>query len=72
MENRKQFMDQLSVTLEIKKPADWGKITVRQIHALGGNTLITHYYNGSLYSCLASIYKGFQMHCFTMFRYPME
>lgn len=58
MENRKEFMDEIATKLNIKNPSDWGKITVRHVYELGGVTLLSRYYNGSLYSCLKSIYQG--------------
>lgn len=58
MENQKRFMDEIASKLCIKYPSDWGKVTGRRIHELGGNTLLRGYYNGSLFACLQSVYKG--------------
>lgn len=58
MENRKKFMDDLAVTLNIKKPRDWGNITLKQIHELGGGPLLNNYYRGSLFACLQSVHRG--------------
>jgi hypothetical protein len=58
MENRKNFLDEIAMKLNIKIPSDWGNITVQQLYELGGSSLLTHYYNGSLFKCLQSVYKG--------------
>lgn len=60
MENRRKFLENVSVQLNIQKPSDWGKIRTQHIHELGGGALLTSYYNGSLFDCLKSIYKGFR------------
>lgn len=58
MENRKMLMDQIAKKLNIKNPSDWGKVTQNCIYELGGCSLLTRYYNGSLFACLQSIYQG--------------
>lgn len=58
MENRKKFLDEVANKLNIQNPRDWGKITTSQIHEIGGGSLLTTYYNGSLFYCLQSVYKG--------------
>lgn len=58
MENRKIFLDQLALKLNIKKPSDWGKIPVKKVQEHGGNALLLTYYKGSLFHCLKSVYKG--------------
>lgn len=58
MENQKEFMDEVAKKLNIKNPSDWGKIRTQQIFNLGGQYLIIHYYGGSVYRCLKSVYKG--------------
>lgn len=58
MENRKRFLDELWLKFNIQHPHDWGKITARDIDENGGRTILHHYYNGSLYACLQSVYKG--------------
>lgn len=59
MENRKKFMDEVAVKLDIKKPGDWGKVTLPTVYKLGAYSLINNYYDGSLFHCLQSIYPGF-------------
>lgn len=58
MENRKNFLEQIKTKYQIKEPKDWGKMTTTQIHSAGGSALLTHYYEGSLFKCLSSVYKG--------------
>lgn len=58
MDNQRAFMNEIAVKLNIKNPSDWGKITVRHVYELGGVTLLSRYYKGSLYGCLKSIYQG--------------
>lgn len=57
MENRRKFFDQLAVTLNLKNPSDWGKISLKQICAMGGAGIL-YYYKNSVFYCLQSIYKG--------------
>lgn len=57
-ENRKLFLDDIAKKLSIKKPSDWGKVTVQHFYDLGGSSLLNNYYNGSLHACLQSVYKG--------------
>lgn len=56
-ENQRKLLDDLQVKLKIKKPSDWGKVTLIQVHELGGSYLLRQY-NNSLFRCLQSIYKG--------------
>lgn len=58
MENRRKFIEEVACKLKIKTPSDWGKVTTRIVHELGGGALLTKYYNGSLFACLQSVYKG--------------
>lgn len=58
MENRKLFLNELANKLDISTPSDWGKVTVKRVNKFGGGSLLTHYYKGSLFSCLQSVYKG--------------
>lgn len=58
MENRKKFLDEIAVRLNIQSPSDWGKVTQQHIYDLGGSSLLSNYYNGSLFACLKSVYKG--------------
>lgn len=57
MENRRNFLDEIVKKLDIKKPSDWGKVTVKRFFELGGSSLL-NYYNGSLFGCLQSVYQG--------------
>lgn len=57
-ENQKRFLDEVAKKLQLKKPNDWGKVTVRQVNKMGGGTLLTTYFNGSLFACLKSVYSG--------------
>lgn len=58
MENQKKFLDELAMKLNIKNPSDWGKFTTRLVYELGEGSLLTSYYNNSLFTCLQSVYKG--------------
>lgn len=68
MENCRKYLDDVKSMLAIKEPMEWGKVTVRQIHALGGGTLLT-LYKGSLFRCLQSVYKGWSLLAF-LNRFP--
>ena len=57
MENRRKFLDEVAIKLNIKNESDWGKITTKQIYELGGAGIL-HYYNNSVFHCLESVYKG--------------
>lgn len=57
--NQKNFMDMVASKLQIKTPSDWGKVTVQQVHEHGGGSLVSNYYNSSLFTTLQTIYKGF-------------
>lgn len=58
MENRKLFLDELAVKLNVKEPRDWGKIPRNRIYEFGGASLLTNYYNSSVFNCIRSVYKG--------------
>lgn len=55
--NQKKFLDEFAKKNGIVFPADWGKITVRQVKRNGGNSLMT-FYEESLFHTLQSVYKG--------------
>lgn len=57
MENRKKFLDEVALKLNINSPKDWGKVTQHLCNELGGSGLL-RYYNGSIFACVQSIYKG--------------
>lgn len=68
MQNRKSFLDEISLKLQCKQPNDWGTVTTHSVRQLGGNTLLKKY-KGSLFSCLKSIYTGLKLHRnFTMYQ----
>lgn len=58
IENRKKFLDEVAVKLQIQEPKEWGKVTLRQFEKLGGISLL-RFYRKSLFLCLKDIYKGF-------------
>jgi len=53
-ENHKNFLEELAVKLNIKKPEDWGSISKQSLHERGGSTLLRHY--GSLRKALKQIF----------------
>lgn len=57
-------MGDIALKLDIKKPSDWGAVSVDQIRELGGHLLIKSYYQGSLFQCLQSLYPGSNCHGF--------
>lgn len=58
MGNRRKFLEDFAIKLNIKNASDWGKVTYRQISEEGGAGLLVQYYKGSLFNCLQSVYKG--------------
>lgn len=60
LENRKKFLDELAVKLNIKNPSDWGKVKTHRIVELGGSSVLKHH-NGSLLELLRSSYTGFHL-----------
>jgi hypothetical protein len=58
--------------LNIKTPSDWGKVTVQQFYAFGGSSLLKYHHNGSLFTCLQSVYKGIIQYLFKLKRYKLE
>lgn len=61
MENRRRFLDEIKIKLQIFKPSDWGNIPSKRLHDLGAYTLLCKYYNNSLFNCLSSVYKGIEI-----------
>lgn len=57
MENNKDFMNDIAIQLNIKKPSDWGNVSCILFSKLGGSGLL-HQYNNSLFSCLKAVYAG--------------
>ena len=58
MENRRKFLGKLKIQLNIRKPRDWGKITIQEFEKSGGSSLLNGYYKHSLFACLESVYRG--------------
>lgn len=58
LKNRKEFLDTLAKKFKIESPHEWGKVTVSRIYNEGGSALLNEYYNGSLFECLKSVYRG--------------
>lgn len=53
---------------QIKKPSDWGKVTIQQVEEAGGATLIKNYYESSLFKALTSVYPGIPSLSFNSYR----
>lgn len=58
--NQRKFFDDLGRKFKIEDVRDWGKINIYQIYENGGKGLLNHYYNGSLYKALISIYPNIE------------
>lgn len=50
-ENQHKFLEDLALQLRIKKPSEWGKITINQVIDHGGRSLL-HHYGSSLQKAL--------------------
>lgn len=57
MENRRKFLDEMAIKLNINKSSDWGKVSVKQIHEFGGSGILNYYKHSVLHS-LQLVYKG--------------
>lgn len=57
MENRKKFLDDLALKLNITSASEWGKVSHKQFCDMRGVGILK-YYNGSPFHCLQSVYKG--------------
>lgn len=55
--NQKKFLDEAQVLLNIKEPADWGKVTYQKLSNVGGASLL-NYYGGSVKRAVLNIYPG--------------
>lgn len=55
--NQKKFFESFAKKHNIQNPEDWGKINTRQFLGEGG-AFITHYFSGSLYKSLQSVFPG--------------
>lgn len=51
-------MDKLKIKFNIKKPSDWGSLSIQAIYQSGGAYLLNNYYKYSLFACLQSVYSG--------------
>lgn len=56
-ENRRKFLDSLTLHFKIKAPSDWGKVTIQDFNRLGGYALLK-IYNKSIFKCLEAMYPG--------------
>src|SRR5688572_7922102 len=59
IENQKAYIQWLEQQLNINKKEDWYHVTTKQIYQNDG-TLLTVYYNGSIFTMLQHIYPTFQ------------
>lgn len=62
IDNRRKFLEKLKIKFNIRKPSDWGNVKIQDVRDAGGSSLLSYYYNSSLFTCLRSIYKGFKLH----------
>lgn len=56
-ENQRNFLLELGKKFNILKPADWGKITWRDVVKSGGTSILSKH--GSLFNALQQNFKGF-------------
>lgn len=58
-------MEKMKVKFNIKEAKDWGGVRVEDIHRFGGGSILSYYYNNSLFNCLRSVYPGIatSKHC---------
>lgn len=71
MANRKKLFDHIAITLQIKLPRDWGKITNQKVKELGGGSVLGRF-NDSLFGCLQSLYQGTFFHSNNQMRRGLE
>lgn len=57
-ENVRNFLEEIAKQLGIKKPSDWGKVSISQFIRLNGGTLIRKFH-GSLLRLLKFTYPGY-------------
>lgn len=62
LKNQRKFLEEMKIKFHIRQPRDWGKIITRHFNEMGGASLLPRYYNGSLFNCLKSVYKGYLLH----------
>lgn len=60
IESHRNFLEKLKVKFQIREPSDWGKVTIQDINAHGGASLLK-YYQSSLFKCLQSIFTGWKI-----------
>lgn len=56
-ENQKLFLENFALSLGIKSPKDWGKVTTSQVIERGGHPMLDEY-GGSLVKALIQLYPG--------------
>lgn len=56
---QREYMESIATKFHIKKPSDWGKITVNEVGEDG--RYILSRYNGSMFKTLSSIYPGYYL-----------
>lgn len=69
--NQRKFLDEFAEICKIKKPSEWGKITIVRLREYGGRTLLNHY-GSSLFSVLTKVYPGRFLNEFSFSRNFME
>lgn len=57
VDKQRKFLDALAIELSIKKPSDWGNVTIQQVKEYGGNALFSSY-GDSLLRTLKIVYSG--------------
>lgn len=57
IQSRRKFFDELAIKLNINNARELGKVTQKQICEYGGAGIL-NYYNGSVFDCFQSVYKG--------------
>lgn len=61
LQHQRDFLDSFAKDSQIKRPEEWGKITIKQFSAKGGLTILNHH-KGSLFKALKNIYDGIIVH----------
>lgn len=71
-EVQRLFLQKLAQDLRIKTPNEWGKVSTRQVLALGGSSLLKNIYQGSLFKALKSCFPGTNPQIVTHLRNGLE
>lgn len=58
--NQRSALDWAAEKLEINIQEDWYSVSVNDVNAIGLSGLFSHYYNGSLFPALVSVYSEFE------------